>query len=222
VREPCGQLRPVLPAALPAGAHHRGGLGEREQQAVEVLTQVQRLDPLIGVVGEPGGEVVQGLAAVQPGHRHDPQIPALEVWALEVWALECGGRQPAGDQDPAGRAGRPQVLQDAHLGQVIQDQRPGPPGPVQPGHEAGRGRLGALVRRAGVDRVRRPGEAGDDRLPVGGAHPDQDLRRPGVPHGVGELHRELCLARAALGGRRHVGLPAVDQHDGLPGAQAAG
>ena len=217
VRDPLGQHRAVLPAALPAGAHHRGGLGQPEQQAVQVLAQVQRLDPLVGVLGEPGGDVVQGLAAVQPGHRDGPHVVTRERCVVK-----SGGRQPRGDHDPAGRAGRPQLLQVAQLGQVVEDQRPRPPGAGQPGHEAGRGGLRAFARLTGVDRVRRLGESGQDRFPAGGGHPDQDLHRPGVPHGMGELHRQLGLACAALGGRRQLGVLAVDQHHGLPGAQAAG
>ena len=202
VRDPLGQHRAVLPAALPAGAHHRGGLRQAERQPVQVLAQVQRLDPLVGVVGEPGGDVVQGLAAVQPGHRDYLQVLTRERGARSSRGpAKSGGRQPRGDHDPAGRAGGPQLLQVAQLGQVVEDQRPRPPGPGQPGHEAGRGGLRALARLAGVDRVRRLGEPGDDRFPAGGGHPDQDLHRPGVPHGVGELHRQLGLACAALRGR---------------------
>ena len=80
---PLGQLRAVLTAALPAGAHRRRGLGQRERQPVQVLAQVQRLDPLVGVIGEPRGDVVQGLPPVQPGHRDDPQFPVLEGGILE-------------------------------------------------------------------------------------------------------------------------------------------
>ena len=209
-----GQQRAVLPAALTAHLHHRGGLGQPERQPFQVLAQVQRLDPLVGVVRQPGGEVVEGLAAVQPADTDDPH-------AGEARSVEGRARQPGGDQDPAGRPGRPQPVQVAQLGQVVEDQRPRLPGPLQPGHEPGRGRFRALVERAGVGHVRRLREAGHDRVPAGGVHPDQDLGRAGIPHRVGELDRQLRLARAALGGRRHLGLAAVDQHRGLPEAQDA-
>ena len=217
VPHPLGQQRAVLTAAVPAGPHRRGGLGQRERQPVQVLAQVQRLDPLVGVVGEPRGDVIQGLPAVQPGHRDDPRFPVVEGRVLEFL-----GRQPGGDQDLAGRAGRPQLLQVAQLGKVVDNQRPRPPGVGQPGDEPGRGGLGAFVRLARVDRVRRLGEASDDRFPAGAVHPDQDLHRPAVPHGVGELHGQLGLARAALVGRDLLGLIAVDQHHGFSRTQAVG
>ena len=79
VLAPLGQRRPVLPAALLAGVDHRGGLAQRERQAAEVLAQVQRLDPLVGMVGEPGAEVGQRLPPAQPGHRDDPDVHGLQM-----------------------------------------------------------------------------------------------------------------------------------------------
>jgi hypothetical protein len=207
-----GQQRAVLPAAQLPGADHRGGLGQRERQAVEVLAQVQRLDALVGMIGEPGAEVRQGLPPGQPRHRDDQ----------DVLGLEARGRQPGGDQDPAGRAGRPPALQIGQVGQVVDDQRPRPLGVRQPGDEPPAGRLGALAGIAGVHRVGRLGEAGDDRLGAGRRHPDQGLDQPAVPHGVGELHGKLRLPGAALTHRRRVGLLAVHQHGGLPAVQGVG
>ena len=207
-----GQRHPVLAAALLAGVDHRGGLGQPERQAAEVLAEVERLDALVGMVGEPGAEVGQRLSPAQPRHRDDRDVPALEL----------RGRQPGGDQDPAGRAGRPQAFQVGQVGQVIDDQRPRAFGVGQPGDETCGGRLGSLAGMAGIHRVGRLREAGEDRLGVGRGHPDQDLDQPAVPHGVGELDRQLGLARTALAGRRDLGLLAVHQHRGLSWMQAGG
>ena len=72
------QRDPVLAAALLADVDHRRGLAQGEREPVKVLAQVQRLDPLVGVVGKPGTEVGQRLPAAQPGHRDDPDVPGVE------------------------------------------------------------------------------------------------------------------------------------------------
>jgi len=52
---------------------------------------------------------------------------------------ERRGGQPGGDDDLAVRPGRPQSVQVGQVGQVIEDQGPGPFGAREPGGEADRG-----------------------------------------------------------------------------------
>ena len=209
VLAPLAEPAPVLPAAQPVQAHHRGGLGQRERQPVQVRAQVEGFGPLVGKVGEPGAQVRQHLAAAEPADRRDPRP-----------GLEGGLRQAGGDDDLPGLARGPEVFQVSQADQVVEDQRPRAPGVRQPAGEAARGGLGGqrLIGRA--DRPGRLREAGDDRLPAGRRDPDQRVDRAGTPQRVAERHRDLCLARAALARGRGGGLLAVGQHHGVPRVQA--
>jgi hypothetical protein len=90
----------------------------------------------------------------------------------------------------------------------------------QPAGEAARGGLGGqrLIGRA--DCPGRPREAGDDRLPAGRRYPDQRVDRAATPQRMAERHRDLGLARAALGRGRGGGLLAVGQYHGVARVQA--
>ena len=216
VRAPFAELRAVLLAAQPVRVHHRDRVGQADRQAVEVLGEIESLDPLVGVVGEPGTEVGQGLPAAEPAHRGDPQAAGRRVRA----GAEGRAGQPGRDDDLAVRSGRPQSVQVGHVGQVVEDQGPPPLGPGEPGGEAARVGRRAGVRVARADRAGRLREPGDDRLPAGGADPDQHVGGAGVPQGVSELHGELRLAGASLSRQGRLGLLAVGQHHRLAGEQA--
>ena len=72
-------LRPGETVVLVHGGESDPALvAQGEREPVKVLAQVQRLDPLVGVVGEPGTEVGQRLPAAQPRHRDDPDVPGVE------------------------------------------------------------------------------------------------------------------------------------------------
>ena len=73
----------------PVHVHHRGRLGQGQRQAVEILAEVERLDPLTGVVDEPGAEIGQRFPPTEPADRHDPQgapayVPSLRAVPLKV------------------------------------------------------------------------------------------------------------------------------------------
>ena len=209
VLAPLAEPGPVLPAAQPVQGHHGGGLGQRERQPVQVSAQVESLGSLAGKVGEPGAQVRQHLAAAEPPDRRDPRS-----------GREDGRGQAGGDDDLPGQARRPEVFQVSQAGQVVEDQRPRAPGVSQPAGEAARGGLGGLHLIGRADRPGRLREAGDNRLPAGRRHPDQHVDRAGAPQRVAERHRDLGLARAALGRGRGGGVLAVGQHHGVARVQA--
>ena len=111
VLAPLGELRPVLPAAQPAQLHHGRRLGQAERQAVEVLAQVQRLEPLLGIAGQPGAEVGQGLARAEPAHGRDPQV-----------RRPCPQHPQAARRSPAAR--RSKAARRVHRGRVGQRVKP--------------------------------------------------------------------------------------------------
>ena len=209
VLTPLPEPAPVLPAAQPVQAHHRGGLAQGERQPVQVRAQVQGFGPLLGKVGEPGAQVREHLAAAEPADRRDPRP-----------GREGGIGQAGGDDDLPSRTRGPEVFQVSQAGQVVEDQRPRAPGVCQPAGETARGGLGGQRL---IGRADRPGplrEAGDDRLPAGRRDPDQRVDRAGAPQRVAERHRDLGLSRAALGRGRGGGLLAVGQHHGVARVQA--
>ena len=216
VLAPLAELDPVLPAAQPVHVHHGGRLGQAERQAIEVLAEVKRLHPLVGIVGEPRAQVGQGLPAAEPADRDDLQARRAGVSAGQ----ERRTRQPGGDDDLTGRASLPQPPQVGQVGQVIDDQCPRAVRPGQPGHQGGRGGLGAGLRVGGPHQLGRLGEPGEHRFPAQGADPDQDLDHPAGAQRVHELGGELRLARASLGRGRRLGFRTVGQHRGLAGEQA--
>ena len=220
VAAPLAQLPAVFLAAQPVRVHHRGRLGQGERQAVEVLTEVERLDPLIGVVDQPGGEVRQRFPAAEPADRHDPRAAGRCAGpAAARRAAEGGAWQPGRDDHPAAWSGRPYPGQVGHVSQIVEDQRPRALGVREPGREAARGGLRVSVRVARADRAGRLGVPGEDRLPGARGDPDQDVDGPGAAQRQGVRGGELRLARAALGGRRRLGRLAVGQHHALAGPQ---
>ena len=141
VLAPLAQPVAILPAAQPVHGHHGGGLGQAERQPVEVFAQVERVGPLLGILGQPAAQVRHHLAAAEPANRGDPR-PGRRSGGLARADPEDGLRQPGGDDDLASLACGPEVLQVGQTDQVIQDQRPRMPGARQPADEAVRGGLG--------------------------------------------------------------------------------
>ena len=226
VLAPLAEPAAVLPAAQPIHGHHGGGLGQPERQPAQVFAQPEHVAPLVGIVaplvgivGQPGAQVRQHLTAAEPADRGDPR-PGRRTGGRARPAPEDGLRQPGGDDDLAGRARRPEVLQVGQADQVVQDQRPWAPGARQPADEAVRSGLGGQRRLRRADRHGGLREAGDDRVPAGRRDPDQRVDRAGAPQRMGERHRELRLARAPLGRGRRVGVLTMGQHHRVARIQA--
>ena len=190
------EVVPVLAAADAGADDHRGRLGQRGRVAAQCVGQVDRAVALVRVGGQPARQVVQRLPDAERGHRTD-QHPVLT------------GHRPGvrgGDQHPPGRPGRPQPVQVRRVPQVIEHHQPRPGGPVQPGDEPGRHRLGITLviqaqLRGGL------GVAGQDRGPAGGSHPGQQVDRAGLPQRLGQADRELGLAGRPRPARRARGRP---------------
>ena len=120
---------------------------------------------------------------------------------------------------PAGPVGH-RLDRSSRLARSSRISAHGSAGMCQPVDEAVRRDLGARPRSGRPDRASRLGETGDDPVPAARRHPDQRLYRPGGPQRVGERHRELRLARAALRRRRDRGFLGVGQHHGVARVQA--
>ena len=164
LRPPPGEVVPVLAAADARADDHRGGLGQRRRLAAQLAGQADRAAALVRVRGQPARQVVQRLPRAERGHRENPH-PVL-----------TGDRRGVrgGDQHPAGRPGRHQPVQVRRIPQVIEHHQPRPAGPLQPGQEPGRHRLGitAVIQpqlRGGLP------VAGQHRRPAGRGHPGQQI-----------------------------------------------
>src|ERR1700722_20005279 len=62
---------PAPRAGPPGPRDARARLRHRERQRLDVLGQVERLDPLVGEADQPGIEVADGLPPAQPGDAVD-------------------------------------------------------------------------------------------------------------------------------------------------------
>ena len=145
---------------------HRGGLGQRSRLAAKTGGQVDRAAALVRVRGQPARQVAQRLPRAEPRHRAN-QHPGRAGHHRGV-----RGR----DQHPARRPGRPQALQVRRVSQVIEHHQPRPAGPAQPGHQAGRHRLGITA----VIQPQLGGGlyvAGEHRCPARGPDPGQNVHR---------------------------------------------
>ncbi len=215
--QPLGVLDAVVPAGALGHDDHRGRLGDGDRQPVDVLGQVERLDPLVGEADEPRVEVADRLAPAEPGDAVGDPARAVQ--------LRRG--QPGGHHDLAGRPLRPEPNEVGGRPHVVEHDRPALAGAPQPAEEPLRPAVGGLLGGGEVQVGGRLRVAGDDRGPVARGHPDQQVNRPARPHRVREADGELGLAgavgrarrrRAAAGGlacRR-------DQQDGRARAQAVG
>ena len=172
-------------------------LGDRDRQPVDVLGQVERLDPLVGEAGQPGVEVADRLPPAEPGDAAggppgagSASSDARSRLVTTTWPAGPRGHSPsrsAGDVTPSSTTAqrrwvRAQPVEEPlrGVGRLVARSRPG-----------GAPALGQ-VQVGGRLRV-----AGDDRGPVAGRHPDQQVDRPGGPHRVREADRELGLAGTA-------------------------
>ena len=204
---PLRELGPVVTAGRPCRHHHRGGLRERDRQPADVLGQVERLDALVGIAGKPRVEIAERLPPAESGHgvRGHPRGRADGAEFLLT--------QPAGDDDLAGRALRPQAVQVGGGGDAVEHDRPSPLGPLQPGQEPLRGGVGGefacLGARQQVQVRRRLRVAGHDRGAAASGDPDKQVDGARRPHRVREPDRQLRLAGPADAKHRR------DEQDGL-------
>ncbi len=185
-----GVQRAVLPRGDVALHDLRRRLGDADWQSAEVLGEVERLDPLVGVATEPGVQEAERLA---PAKRLDGDHPAVR-------RVQLRSSQPGRDHYLARDATGPQPLEVGRGRQVVEDHRPAPAGPAQPVNESLRGHVGDLAGMIGVQRAGGHGVARHDRLATAGRDPGQQVdsaRKVGIRergHDSGE-HR----SRSALG-----------------------
>ena len=65
----------VVPAVDAGARDRRAGLGQRERIAAQLLHEVHRAEPLVGVGAEPGREIGQGLVRAERPDGKDQRVP---------------------------------------------------------------------------------------------------------------------------------------------------
>ncbi len=181
---PVGKVLAVVVTGQFRAGDHRARLRQRQWLAVQVTDQVDGALTLIQVRGQPADEVGERFPAAERADRDDVRAPPEQGTGL-------GG----GDQDPAGRPGRPgePVVEGDRRGEVVKYHQPGPVGVAQPAEEAGRHRVGVAGELA-ADRGRGRRVAGQHRRAGGGGQPDDQVDRARLPQRLGGVHRQLGLA----------------------------
>jgi hypothetical protein len=112
----------------------------------------------------------------------------------------CGGgsvRVRGGDQDPAGRPGRPEAIDRRRVGDLVEHHQPGQIWPFQPVQEAVRGMVRALALVRSLAQIaQRLSVAGDHGVSSGGRDPENQMSFLDVVVLVGQGSGKACLAGA--------------------------
>jgi hypothetical protein len=179
------------------------GLGQRQRLIAEVISQVDRPEPLIRIRPQARHQVRERLAAAEHPDRNDhrPVPPAGD------------GRTPRGHQDRSRRTARPQPVQVGRIPQVIEDDHPPPASLGEPAHHPARRRLTVTGDRD-PDRGCRLAIPGQHRSTVRRRHPDQHVNSTRLPHRLRRPHRQLRPAT------RRIPRPRRRQHHQRPGPQS--
>lgn len=176
----------VAGTAQPQADDHRGGLGQRQRQMSQLVSE---LSGAVGV-GQAGAPPQEGLGLPGGEHLHLKR---------RVGAGE--GSVAGGDDHPGRAGGRAPAANGRHVGGVVEDQQRRLRGSGQPRLGAAGGRGGVLVGAAFAQSLGQGGQAGQDL--VGGLGGDPGHHRPaGGLAGPGVGGGQHGLAHPGRAGQR--------------------
>ena len=209
------QLLAVAAAAAMAVSDHGRRHGQAQWQAAEVGGEVKRPGPHARFA-EPSGQVAQRLARAERADFDDPPVASADH----------GGGQPGGDEDKAGRSRRPEPVQVAGIGDVVEHHQPRSAGLGQPGQEAGRGDAGISAGAGDFGCRQRLRVTAQNRVSAGSLNPCEQVYIAGSPRRQCDRGGELGLAGAAQGVHRvaslRLGRSRLGEHRCPAGARGAG